>query len=931
MKKRKLKIIVSMMTLLIIIFSFALSSNNVKAASLPKLTIIYDTIHETSTKVASSTSNQMTDQKITLTDNSSSNSYGENKTFSLYSVYAVGTKRVSEWISEGYEGGSYYKITVYTNASSVNIGDAVYSDNELKNVFLYVDSISATITATVTSDVPDCGGYTFVTWNTSKDGKGTNYKAGDEIKVTKNANDSDTAITLYAIWNVEKYDITYELDGADKFGTNPSTYNVEDKTFKISSPSKKGYTFLGWTGNYLGYTPIINPEIKTGSYGDISLIANFKANEYSIKYQMNGGVNTNPGIYSYEDSVILSAPSKKGYTFVGWTGSDIGDIPIKDVTIKKGSMGDKEYVAHWAINTNTITYDLDGGVNNPNNPDSYAVESDTFTIKEPTKLGYTFLGWSSTDSGSEIVKEPVILKGSTDDKAYKANWKLNIYSISYDLDGGKNNSLNPTTYTVCDTIKLLNPTKDGYEFIGWSGGDTINAGTVGSLTFAANWRCLHKDTYVIFKEAATIDSNGYTGDTYCNICGERVAKGRIIPKLGTDYTDTNTIKNVIDNSLPITNENVEKLADLAKDDLDAVIDIISAVNDTTNDYSNKLAVGLITLSEYQEAIEKINIIADTLIEVCSDKKEYIDNADNISNNLPESFDVDFGKTVEVFYQKQIDLLLGNTIDTKSNPIINLASRTNSNHLDLSLSKETYQNVPEFISYSVSKMTDSVLMIRNCSGEAVCKEVKMTLSVLSVKTFRDFDRAKADEEFVINAYNAILKTLQERVIAALEDSYNQKKSSGSFTGTSMDDLNKEFQEQIDACNDIETFEMMIIEVMRLKYITVFTNRFVDNQINEDAYNQAMEYSSSLETFEPIYKEIFRSWALNEESEYGITLSEISDATIETTTGKVGEEKPMLASLTTLEIKFITIFAGSFILLGLCLAIIKRRENRYERWI
>ena len=84
-------------------------------------------------------------------------------------------------------------------------------------------------------------------------------------------------------------------------------------------------------------------------------------NSYVIKYNLNGGVADNPIIYTEEtETFTLNNPTRDGYEFIGWTGTDIEELTMV-VTIPKGSKGGREYTANWKNITYTMTYDLDGG------------------------------------------------------------------------------------------------------------------------------------------------------------------------------------------------------------------------------------------------------------------------------------------------------------------------------------------------------------------------------------------------------------------------------------------------------------------------------------------------------------------------------------------------------------------------------------------
>ena len=326
---------------------------------------------------------------------------------------------------------------------------------------------------------PTREGYTFAGWDTA-------------IPATMPAHN----MTITAQWTVNQYTITYDLDGGTAEG-NPDTYTVETDAFTLKNPTRPGYTFTGWSGTGLTGEDNLTVTIPKGSTGNRSYTAHWSLNTYSITYDLNGGTASgNPTSYTVESATItLNQPTKTGYTFTGWSGTDLTGEDNLTVTIPAGSTGDRSYTAHWSLNTYSITYDLDGGTAS-GNPDFYTVESSTITLNPPTRTGYTFIGWSGTDlSGSDNLTV-TIPTGSIGNRSYIAHWSLNTYSITYDLDGGTALG-NPDFYTVeSSAITLNEPTKAGYVFTGWSGTDlvgednltvTIPAGSIGDRCYTAHW------------------------------------------------------------------------------------------------------------------------------------------------------------------------------------------------------------------------------------------------------------------------------------------------------------------------------------------------------------------------------------------------------------------------------------------------------------
>ena len=395
---------------------------------------------------------------------------------------------------EGYTFAGWYDNEVLTGnpiteISTDETGNRTYWAKWTVNQYtITFDTDGGSEVAPITQDygsaitapaAPTREGYTFTGWDKT-------------IPATMPAGD----MTITAQWTVNQYTITYDLDGGTAEG-NPDTYTVETDAFTLKNPTRPGYTFTGWSGTGLTGEDNLTVTIPKGSTGNRSYTAHWSLNTYSITYDLNGGTASgNPTSYTVESATItLNQPTKTGYTFTGWSGTDLTGEDNLTVTIPAGSTGDRSYTAHWSLNTYSITYDLDGGTAS-GNPDFYTVESSTITLNPPTRTGYTFIGWSGTDlSGSDNLTV-TIPAGSIGNRSYIAHWSLNIYSITYDLDGGTALG-NPDFYTVeSSAITLNEPTKAGYVFTGWSGTDlvgednltvTIPAGSIGDRCYTAHW------------------------------------------------------------------------------------------------------------------------------------------------------------------------------------------------------------------------------------------------------------------------------------------------------------------------------------------------------------------------------------------------------------------------------------------------------------
>ncbi|MGP1462678.1 InlB B-repeat-containing protein [Tannerella sp.] len=364
-----------------------------------------------------------------------------------------------------------------------------FNDTELPKAF--------TVTATK-------AGWTFEGWEQGAGAGGT-----PDVTIPKAAA-SHAHQTYKAKWTVINYNITYSLDGGTVGApANPSTYQVTSAPITLTPPTKSGYTFAGWTGTGLT-TPTLNVTIPTGSTGARSYTATWTPITYTIKYVDDNGTTplttVSPGApVQFDDTQLPKTFSvtatKPGWTFVGWTGG-AGASGSQSITIAKESAShtNQTYRAIWTADDYTITFNANGGTNPtiPVNLAGYKMTTLPLTANVvPTRTGYTFAGW--TGHGQTNQTAPFTITSTTagvpGNLVYNAGWNIITYNISYDLDGGMVAG-NPATYQVTDNdITLINPTKSGWTFVGWTGTElasasqsvTIPQGSTGNRSYKATW------------------------------------------------------------------------------------------------------------------------------------------------------------------------------------------------------------------------------------------------------------------------------------------------------------------------------------------------------------------------------------------------------------------------------------------------------------
>ncbi|NCB02485.1 MAG: hypothetical protein EOM67_10015, partial [Spirochaetia bacterium] len=385
---------------------------------------------------------------------------------------------------EGINSGSHGSKTFHAKWAPINYEITYNLNNGTNNSS---NPLRYNTTDTIVLQDPTKTGYTFTGWYNQSNNKVVSINSGTIGR-----------ISLEARWALTSYSIDYNLYGGTTEGSNPSTYTVEDSV-TFHSPTRDGYDFDGWYSNS-SFSGISVGGISHSSTGNKTFHAKWTPVNYTIIYNSEGGTNniSNPIIYSVQDSITFLSPTRTGYTFIGW----YNQANEKIATIKNGSIGDVSLKAKWDIIDYTIDYNLNSGTNDSNNPKEYTHSSDTITLEEPTRTGYTFGGWYNNSGFTGEAVEEITL-GSTGNKMFHAKWTPINYNISYQLNDGTNDERNPSTYAIEESITLLDPTKPGYSFGGWFTKDnfelsskvlTIGKGSTKDRTLYAKWEVV---TYAI--------------------------------------------------------------------------------------------------------------------------------------------------------------------------------------------------------------------------------------------------------------------------------------------------------------------------------------------------------------------------------------------------------------------------------------------------
>ena len=277
--------------------------------------------------------------------------------------------------------------------------------------------------------------------------------------------------------------IVYQCEGGNLIGSdsNEIIYASETEFSGLLTSERTGYRFVGWTCETYEYQ-----EAETRF--NLVFKANWSEKEYVIKYNLNGGAANNVTEYSVEDEAFtLTAPTRTGYTFIGWTGTDLTQSTM-NVTISTGSHGDRTYTANWQANSYSVSFDVAGG-NSALNDATYTYDK-SVTLPTPQRDAYTFAGWyngtQKVTSGTWKTPTNVTLV---------AKWTPITYSVIYNLGEVPANNTNKKQFTVeSNTITLSNLSYDYCTFEGWYSDSNftnkvteIPKGTWNNITLYAKW------------------------------------------------------------------------------------------------------------------------------------------------------------------------------------------------------------------------------------------------------------------------------------------------------------------------------------------------------------------------------------------------------------------------------------------------------------
>ena len=222
-------------------------------------------------------------------------------------------------------------------------------------------------------------------------------------------------------------------------------------------------------------------------------VSNYKVFEATVACE-NTDVTLSTTKLSYGSTLVITA--KDGCTI---SSAMLGETALTKVSDKEytiritDTLPDNVTLTVTTLNVSTVTLTVGDHASTDLTGTTFYVSNtdNTFSFTLTFDDGYELDSVKVNGQDLTVTNNAVSFQVTADSEIVIAA-KLSVYTITYNLDGGTNNQNNRATYTIEDSFALLDPTKDGYEFLGWSKEDgeeimRVAKGSTGNLVLTAHW------------------------------------------------------------------------------------------------------------------------------------------------------------------------------------------------------------------------------------------------------------------------------------------------------------------------------------------------------------------------------------------------------------------------------------------------------------
>lgn len=764
--------------------------------------------------------------------------------------------------------------------------------------------------------LPDCSftreGFSFAGWATSESGDNLT-PAGENYNLTGST-------IFYAMWTenpqVVTYTVSFDGNGATAGYVEDIIVEPVDGTYSVELPdnnySRDGYSFYGWSLSEEGGLPF-NPGTVRSIDGDTTFYVYWIQSSFTITFNANGGTGEMAArTYEKGNQEVPDCDFvKDGYTFVGWAVDSVDSETIVNAGDIVNVTKDYTLYALWEENspaTEDYSYEIVYDANN----DSGKTSSDTFTYSNSSfeyellsasdvgfsYEGYSFVGWSLSVDGDVLSGKVTVEAGTT-----------KLYAIWEEESIEPEPTLEYKQYWTYDDLELRYVDEAHPDYL-----TRVDKAIYSerSLTASILVSILNEQEEVVDTKYITLSNASYEilEEGYGSVTGYFNLLTNEDKVITLEYLEIAVEK------IPVTPE--EKAADVSEEQIAQINSLLpetqdSRVEEVIGDLNQGTAYQIVevatdaksfidelreeggegyTEEDYQRDLQTVQSATEAAVVVGAASKDSNITAQvqEMTKSAPQDTGVDLNGVLKDFYEQQMKYLLGEDVASKEGEQpsrgINRAEAPKVNKVSVDdYLKQEFDQMLDFVDRSVDDIQDTLLQVRKCSHESVKLAVNQSITTITSKSFRDFDKAKADREFVETLEPVMMATMQSQVLAVLEEEYNNSDHRNK-------DKDQVILDEIEAVKDIEMFRIMVMEVLRQKY---------------ESLDGSKSYKDDLEKFtEEIYWPCFEAWALDKESPVGFTFEELTKATIESSS-KRANSYVIATSADKPEIVFISVFA------------------------
>ena len=339
--------------------------------------------------------------------------------------------------------------------------DTAGGNESYKDVVIDLDSLNRTVTL----NTPTKSKHTFLGWECSLDNK--LYTGSFEVPSDVDAG----SIKMTAKW-FKNVTVKFNLAGGSGSFNNVLVDSPSKKTIELNAPTKVGFKFKGWKSSEDERIYQTSYTVPDSAKGDEIILEAQWVKVVKVQFNGNGSIETfetKEVILDENRVVTLETPTKSGYTFGGWECSKDSKLYKGSYEVPASASEDEITMkAMWSRNVN-VTFNGNGSVESyePISVTSYTDRIITLPLNKPTKVGYAFIGWTSSLDGKTYNGTYEVPKDSSSSAVtMTAKWSRNV-TVSFNSLGYGTFDDVVVTSPISRTVTLPTPSRSGYTFNGW--------------------------------------------------------------------------------------------------------------------------------------------------------------------------------------------------------------------------------------------------------------------------------------------------------------------------------------------------------------------------------------------------------------------------------------------------------------------------------